>query len=332
MGKAKRSPQPAPGKYWRKGISWPELFDLFPDNAAAERWFVSCRWPDGVTCPECGGQNIQERPTRKPQPYRCRDCRKDFSVKSGTLMQGSPLGFRVWAIAIYILTTGIKGTSSMKLHRDLKVTQKTAWYLAHRIREAWATDANPGPVGGGPDGAGAEADESYFGGKEKNKHWKKKLRKGRGAVGKTAVAAVRDRETGRVKVQVFEKSGAKTLRAFVEGNTEPGTMVYTDEAAAYDRLPNHEAVCHGVGKYVDGQAHTNGLESFWSLMKRGYHGTYHRMSPKHLPRYVTEFAGRHNARGRGTLDQMVALVRGMEGKRLKRRDLYAGNGKQNMAE
>lgn len=327
---AKRKPQPAPGKYWRQGISWPELFDLFPDNATAERWFIGCRWPDGVTCPECGGQNVQARPTRKPQPYRCRDCRKDFSVKSGTLMQGSPLGFRVWAIAIYILTTGIKGTSSMKLHRDLRVTQKTAWYLAHRIREAWATDATPGPFGGA--GGGVEADESFFGGKEKNKHWKKKLRQGRGAVGKTAVAAVRDRKTGQVHAQVVPTTSAATLVPFVEGNTEPGAMIYTDEAAAYTRLPNHEKVQHGVGKYVDGQAHTNGLESFWSLMKRGYHGTYHRMSPKHLPRYVNEFAGRHNARGRNTLDQMAALVRGMDGKRLKRADLYAGNGRQNMAE
>ena len=116
----------APGKHYRKGLSLIEAVRLFPDNETAEKWFVATRWPSGVACPACGSVNVQTRPTRKPQPYRCRDCRKDFSVRTGTLMRGSNLGFHIWAIALYLLTTGLKGTASMKLHRDLGITQKSA--------------------------------------------------------------------------------------------------------------------------------------------------------------------------------------------------------------
>ena len=127
----------APGNSFREGISLIEIMRMFPDDAAAEKWFVKTRWPDGVHCSRCGSANIQERKTRKPQPYRCRDCRKDFSVKTGTLMHDSRLELQVWAVAIYLLVTNLKGVSSRKLHRDLSITQKTAWHLAHRIRETW---------------------------------------------------------------------------------------------------------------------------------------------------------------------------------------------------
>ena len=289
---------------------------MFPDDADAERWFIEKRWQNGICCHYCGSTSVQTGAKHRTMPFRCRDCRKRFSVRTGTVMQSSKLGYQTWAVAIYLLTTSLKGVSSMKLHRDLNITQKSAWHLAHRLRETWQDrDGRPfaGPV---------EVDETFVGGKAKNMHRAQRERlTGRGGSDKTAVAGVRDRATKRIRAAVVERVDGPTLKGFVAKHSAEGATIYTDEAAAYTGLANRQAVAHGVGEYVDGQAHVNGMESFWSMLKRGYVGTYHRMSPEHLGRYVGEFEGRHNNRDRNTADQMSAMVRGAEGKRLRYADL-----------
>ena len=322
-----------PGKSFRVGLSDEEFFDLFPDDATAERWFVANRWANGIECAHCDSTDIEVGPKHPHMPYRCHTCHKYFSVKTNSIMHSSKLGYRKWALAIYIVTTNIKGISSMHLSRRLKVSQKTAWHLGHKIREQWVDDSDIfskvrfiGPT---------EVDETYIGGKEANKHASKKLNAGRGTVGKTPVLGIKDRETNKVQVEVVESTDKATLQAFVEERTGWRATVYTDEARAYVGIPRiHETVKHSAGEYVRyevpipsagdfvfGTVHTNGMESFWSMLKRGYVGIYHWMSAKHLHRYAAEFQGRHNHRPMDTLDQMSAIVRGMDGRRLRYVDI-----------
>ena len=236
-------------------------------------------------------------------------------------MEASNIGYQKWAIAIYLCLTNLKSVSSMKLHRDLSITQRSAWHMAHRLRRAFAENGGlfAGPV---------EVDESYFGGRESNKHESKKRRAGRGTAGKAAVAGLKDRPTGLIAAEVISDASAETLQGFVAAHTERGATVYTDDAKAYRGMPNrkHEAVKHSAGEYVSGMASTNGIESFWAMLKRAHKGTFHKLSPKHLDRYVQEFAGKHNLRHSDTEDQMRMFVERMDGKRLRYDDLIADNG------
>ena len=310
----------APGRSHRVGISLLELAAMFPDEDAARRWFEAIIWADGRTCPNCGSENTHEASHAK-MPYRCRGCKRYFSVKTGTVMAQSPIPLVKWAYAIYLDVTSLKGVSSMKLHRDLGITQKTAWFMQQRIREAFATEG-PRVLFEGP----VEVDETYVGGLAKNMHAKVRREKitGRGGVDKTAVVGVKDRATGRVAAEVVDSVDGATLRGFVDGHAAPETMVYTDGATAYRGRKNHEAVHHSVGEYVRGKAHTNGVESFWSMLKRAHQGTFHRLSAKHLHRYVAEFCGRHNIRDMDTAEQMAHTAAAMGGRRLTYDALTAG--------
>ena len=313
----------APGRSHREGLSLLELMDMFPSEEAATKWFEDVLWPNGRCCGKCGSIRTQPA-THEKMPYWCSDCRSYFSVKTGTAMANSKIPLRKWAIAIYNCLTSLKSVSSMKLHRDLRVSQPTAWFMLHRIREAWTGE----PRGGfaGP----VECDETYVGGRRRNmgnRRRKALADTGRGPVGKTAVVGIKDRATNQVRAKVTESVDSEHLQGFVVENTQPGATVYTDDATAYDGLPfAHEAVKHGVSEYVRDMAHTNGVESFWATLKRAHKGTFHKLSPKHLNRYVQEFAGKHNMRDSGTLAQMRDTVARLVGRRLLHRDLVAGNG------
>ena len=326
---SRRTSSNSPGKSHRQGVSLIGLMELFPDEDAAREWFEAVYWPDGPRCGHCDGERVRPVKSGKPMPYWCTDCRKYFSVKTGTAMADSKLPLRKWALGIYLFTTSLKSVSSMKLHRDLEIGQKAAWFMLHRLRQAWADGYGmpfDGPV---------EVDETYVGGRRRNMSNAKRevlAKAGRGAVGKTAVVGAKDRASNQVRAKVVDKTDAETLVPFVEGNTADGATIYTDEASAYAGLANmfngfqHEAVKHSVGEYVREKAHTNGVESFWSMLKRAHKGTFHKISPKHLQRYVSEFAGKHNIREADTLGQMSVVALKLSGRRLKYRDLIADNG------
>ena len=292
------------------------------DHFALESAVEAAMWPKGRCCGHCGGTRTKPVPNARPMPYWCPDCRRYFSVRTSTTLARSKVPLRKWVIAVYLEMTSPKGISSIALGRTLGIRQNTAWFMLHRIREGWPAGASHEPFAGP-----VEADETYMGRLEKNKHARDKLRAGRGGVGKTTVAGVRDRATNQVRAQVVPAADRLTLHAFVHAHASRGAAVYTDEASAYEGIAHvHESVRHGAGEYVRGDVSTNGMEGFWSILKRAHKGTYHKMSPKHLDRYVRGFAGKHNCRELGTLGRMRHAVGNLRGQRLTYRELTAPNG------
>jgi len=294
---------------------------FYADEQNCLDFMVKTRWPDGVCCPRCGDTAVTliERKTRQQDRtiWKCNGCKKQFSAKVGTVFEDSPLPLSKWLPALWLLTGAKNGISSCEVARALGVTQKTAWFMMHRIREAISlgtVEKFRGTV---------EADETFIGGLEKNKHEDKKLHAGRGPVGKTIVMGVLERaehaETkSKVRANVIQDTSKKTLHAEIKKDVAAFSELYTDAWKGYRGLSPeyiHEFVDHAVA-YAIGQVHTNGLENFWALLKRCLKGTYISVEPFHLKRYIDEMVFRFNNRDGADSDRFVTAASMVSGKRL----------------
>jgi len=292
-----------------------QIFGMFPNAESARLYLEGRLWPQGAVCPACEkGDRVK---ARKGGFYRCNRCLEDFTVRTGTIFERSHVPLNKWLYAMYLLLTSRKGISSLQLSKEIGITQKSAWFLLQRIREACGNDlaALRGIV---------EIDEAYIGGSETNKHANKKLHMGRGPKGKAIALGMKERD-GRVFAKSITTSDTYTLKFEVEKRVAPGSKVFTDEHTGYETIEgfDHQTIKHGKKEYVRGEVNTNSIESVWAVLKRGLNGVYHHASKKHLDRYLNEFTFRLNEGNVKvpTMDRIDSLVRATKGKRITYRHL-----------
>jgi transposase-like protein len=289
-----------------------EAILFFADKGTCFNFMVSMRWSDGIAvCPYCENNQTSFLSTRNI--WKCKRCKKQFSVKIGTIFEDSPIGLDKWLTAMWLIANAKNGISSYEIHRAIGITQKSAWFMLHRIRLAMqngSLDKLSGNV---------EVDETFIGGKAKNMHKAKReaIIKGRGSVGKAVVMGLLERK-GRVRAKVIESTDKATLHNEVKENVKQGSNLFTDEWRSYQGLNNdyvHEVINHSI-EYVKGNVHTNGIENFWSLLKRTIKGTYVSVEPFHLGKYIDEQVFRYNERKAKDKDRFIGVLNAVSGKRL----------------
>jgi len=305
--------------------TWPtgllEAVRYFSDPDNCQNVLVSLRWPNGVTCPTCGSTQHSYLTTRRLWKCKAKHPKQMFSIKKGSIFEDSPLGLDKWLVAVWLIVNCKNGISSYEVSRDLKVHQETAWFMLHRIRKAMQRGSFEKFGADGP----VEADESMIGGAARFMHADKRAEKitGTGGAGKELVMGLLDRETGKVRIKHVANRKSRTLQEEVRANVAEGAEVFTDELASYNGLEKdyvHKFVNHAE-RYVEGNVHTNGLENFWSLLKRGLKGTYVSVEPFHLFRYLDEQAFRYNERKGTDADRFREVLSTVFGRRLTFKEL-----------
>lgn len=287
-----------------------QMMAAFPDEKAAIDHLTALRWKSGAYCPHCGSTKVYH--FSDARNHKCGICRKRFSIRVGTIFEDSKIELRKWFMAIWLVTSHKKGIASTQLAKDIGVTQKSAWFMLHRLRHAAQTQSFNRPLAGE-----IEADETFIGGKEKNKHAWQRTGGKQGGAGKAAVLGILERD-GELRTGLTPTLSARNVQSAVRENVEPGSLILTDEHPSFRGLSRdfvHHTVNHSAGEYVRKfYIHTNGIESVWALFKRQIIGTHHWMSGKHLPRYLGEMTWRFNRRKMGEGDRMNALLGQVEGR------------------
>lgn len=304
-----------------------QLFSYFKDEQICREYLAKIRWNGNVVCPykECGHDTCFTYSNGKV--YKCAKCRKQFSVRVGTIFEDSKISLQKWYAAIYLITSHKKGISSLQLHRDLGVTQKTAWFLLHRVRHTFGLNTPSEKLTGI-----VEADETFMGGTESNKHKSKRTEgtQGRSVKTKSAVAGVIERG-GELRVRKLKNTNGFYLKPFVASNVEFGSQLMTDEHLGYRGLAaifKHKKVNHKSEQYVNGNCHTNSMEGFWSLLKRGVNGIYHSISQKHLQQYLDEFVFRYNTRKDSENYRFDTMLNNINTTLTYKQLTHAGNNRQ----